>query len=46
MREAVMFHILKANFMQHTRINLSPLSMSKLDKKRCLTDQKRWLIIL
>lgn len=41
MREAVIFHILKANFLQYTRINLFPLGMSKLDKKRCLTDQKK-----
>lgn len=38
MREAVIFHILKANFMQYIRINLFFLGMSKLDKKRCLTD--------
>lgn len=38
MREAVIFHILKANLMQYTRINLFFLGMSKLDKKRCLTD--------
>lgn len=31
MREAIIVHVLKANFIQHTRINLSPLGVFKLD---------------
>jgi len=45
MREAIIFHILKANFIQHARINLSPLGMFKLDTKRYLVEQKRLIIL-
>lgn len=34
MREAVIFYVLKAKFMQYTGINLCPLCIHKLDQKK------------